>query len=220
MPDSIIDASAWIIPVLLAVMLHEVSHGWVAERFGDPTARSLGRITLNPIKHIDLFGTIILPAILIFAGSPMLFGYAKPVPVNFARLEPPRLGMCAVAIAGPAMNVLLAFLTGLLLHIDHLITPEQSPWLFMVLYRSLILNCGLAVFNMLPILPLDGGRVVYSALRGTPQRWFGKLERRGILIVFALLLLLQYTDYNLNDIIGLPVSLLMHGILFATGNGS
>jgi len=219
MLDSIIDGSAWVIPVLLAIMLHEVSHGWVAERFGDDTARVMGRITLNPLKHIDLFGTIILPAVLIFAGSPMLFGYAKPVPVNFAILQPPRLGMRMVAIAGPAMNVLLALITGILLHLQRFITPEQAPWLFLVLYRSLVLNCGLAVFNMLPILPLDGGRVVYSFLSDTPARWFGKLERRGIWVVLGILLAVQFMGYNLNDIIGVPVFALMKAVMFVTGNG-
>ena len=219
MLDSIIDGTAWVIPVILAIMLHEVSHGWVAGRFGDPTARLMGRISLNPLRHIDLFGTIIIPAILIFTGSPMLFGYAKPVPVNFVILQPPRLGMRMVALAGPAMNIFLALLTGMLLHLDQFVTPEQAPWLFTVLYRSLVLNCGLAVFNMIPILPLDGGRVVYSFLSGTLQRWFGKLERRGILIVFVILLSLQFSGYNLNDIIGVPVFSLVKTIMFITGNG-
>lgn len=218
MPDLITDISAWIIPVMLAVILHEVAHGWMAGRFGDDTARVMGRITLNPLKHIDLFGTILLPAALIFAGSPLLFGYAKPVPVNFARLQPPRFGMRMVALAGPGMNVLLALATGLLLHIDAFVTPEQAPWIFENLYRSLALNCGLAVFNMLPVMPLDGGRVVYSFLSGGPQRWFGRLERRGIWLVFAVLLLAQLAGFSLGELIGPPVNLLLQVIMVITGN--
>ena len=218
MLDSITDISAWVIPVILAIMLHEVAHGWMAERFGDNTARVLGRISLNPLKHVDLFGTIIFPAVLIALGSPMLFGYAKPVPVNFGNLQPPRMGMRVVALAGPVTNVILAIITGLLLHVDHFVTPEQAPWLFLNLYRLLVLNCGLAVFNMLPIMPLDGGRVVFSFLSGTPARWFAKLERRGIWVVFALLIGLQGLGYNLNDIIGFPVYGLLKAVMFVTGN--
>ncbi len=219
MLDSLIDAAAWVIPVMLAVILHEVAHGWMAEKYGDQTARILGRITLNPLKHIDIFGSAVIPALLIFAGSPLLFGYAKPVPVDFIRLEPPRMGMRMVAIAGPGMNIIIAFITGLLLHIEYFITPEQAPWLFLNLYRSLALNCGLAVFNMLPVLPLDGGRVLYSFLRGTPQRWFGKLEKRGILLVFAILLVAQLMGHNVVELIGKPVYWLLASILYITGNG-
>src|SRR5690349_498660 len=106
MPDWLLDVSAWVIPVVLAVTLHEAAHGWMAEKFGDDTARRMGRISFNPLKHIDRFGTVILPGLLMLAQSPFVFGYAKPVPVDFRRLTPPRLGMFMVAIAGVAMNLL------------------------------------------------------------------------------------------------------------------
>ncbi len=186
--DWLTDASAWVIPVVLAVTLHEAAHGWMAERFGDDTARLRGRVTFNPIKHIDRFGTIVFPALLLLMHSPIVFGYAKPVPVNFQALNPPRLGMRMVALAGPGMNIILAFLSALLLHIDHFVTPEQAPWVFLNLYRSMMINCVLAVFNMIPILPLDGGRVVDSLLTGEPKRLFGKLERYGVLIVMLALM--------------------------------
>ena len=214
----LLDVSAWIIPVVLAIMLHEVAHGWVAGCFGDPTARNLGRITLNPIRHVDRFGTIVIPAMLIIAHAPILLGYAKPVPVNFALLRPPRIGMAVVALAGPVTNVIMALICGLLLHIGHFVTPEQMPWLFENLYRALAINCGLATFNMLPILPLDGGRVVYAVLRGRLQYWYGKLERRGIWIVFGLLLALSMAGVNINEIIAIPVGKLLEMVLLVTGN--
>ncbi|NBO19943.1 MAG: site-2 protease family protein, partial [Proteobacteria bacterium] len=157
--EQFLDISAWVVPVLTAIILHEVAHGWVAEKLGDPTARILGRITLNPLRHIDPVGTILFPAVLIAINAPLVFGSAKAVPVNFSLLRPKRLGMALVALAGPATNVLLALLSGLLLHIDKLVTPEQAPWLFTNLYRSLMLNCVLISFNLIPLLPLDGGRV-------------------------------------------------------------
>lgn len=220
MPDWLLDASAWVIPVVLAITLHEAAHGWVAEKFGDDTARRMGRVTFNPLKHVDRFGTVVLPGLLMLAQSPFVFGYAKPVPVDFRRLQPPRLGMFMVAIAGVAMNLLLATLSALLLHIDRFMTPEQAPWLFENLYRSIMINCVLIVFNMLPILPLDGGRVVDSLLTGTPKRLFGGLERAGVVIVLAVLLVPSLFGYDgMQKIISVPSSLLMEKLLLITGNG-
>ena len=219
MPDWLIDGSAWVIPLLLAVTLHEAAHGWMAEKFGDDTARLRGRVTFNPLKHIDRFGTIILPALLLLAHSPFLFGYAKPVPVDFHRLHPRRLGMFAVALAGPGTNILLALASALLLHLDQFVTPEQAPWLFQSLYISIIMNCALATFNMIPILPLDGGRVVDALLTGWPKRSFKRLERHGILIVLLLLMLPSLFGYNLAEqIIGPPVYWLQEHIMAVTGN--
>jgi len=217
--DSILDASAWVLPVVFAIVLHEVAHGWMAERFGDNTARVMGRITLNPFKHIDRFGTIMIPAVLIASGSPLVFGYAKPVPVDFGRLQPPKAGMVLVALAGPGTNILLALLCGLLLHIDVLVTPEQAPWLFLNLYRGIMINCGLAIFNMIPLLPLDGGRVVYSFLSGKARQLFGATERYGIWLLFGLLLLPTLLGYNMDAFFGVPLFNAVKAILMVTGNG-
>jgi len=214
------DITAWALPVILAVTLHEAAHGWMAERFGDNTARLLGRVTFNPIRHIDRVGTIILPGLLMLSHAPFMFGYAKPVPVNFKQLNPPRIGMFMVAIAGVAMNLILALIAGLLLHVESFISPEQAPWLFKNLYRLVVLNCVLIVFNLLPILPLDGGRVVDSFLTGSVKRWYGKVEKFGILIVMAMLMLPAVSDLNpAATLIGTPAMWLVEQVLNITGNG-
>jgi Zn-dependent protease len=213
-------ASAWVIPVVLAITLHEVAHGWMALRFGDDTAKRLGRLTFNPLKHIDRTGTIVLPALLMLAHSPVMFGYAKPVPVDFSRLTPPRLGMFMVAIAGVCVNFLQALFAGLSLHLEAWVTPEQAPWLFLNLYRVLMINCVLIVFNLIPILPLDGGRVVDSFLTGAPKRLFVRFERYGMALILLLLLLPPFLGYNLmGDVIGGPAYWLIERVLWLTGNG-
>ncbi len=218
--EFLIDALAWVIPVVLAVTLHEAAHGWMAERFGDDTARVLGRVTFNPFAHVDKFGTVFFPAMLLLMGSPVVFGYAKPVPVNFNRLSPQRLGMILVALAGVGMNMLLAVAAGLLLHIDTLVTPEQAPWLFLNLYRLLMINCVLIVFNLLPILPLDGGRVVDALLTGRLKRLFGTLERYGIAIVLIGLLVPPFFGIDVaGTVVGQPAYWLIEQILWLTGNG-
>ncbi len=221
MIDTILDALAWVIPVVLAVTMHEAAHGWMAERFGDNTARLRGRVTFNPLKHIDRFGTIILPGLLLLAHAPFLFGYAKPVPVNFKRLEPPRKGMILVALAGPGINIALAILFGLLLHIESFITPEQAPWLFLNIYRSLMMNAVLATFNLLPILPLDGGRVVAALLGGKPRKLYDRTERLGMLAILLLLLVLPMMGLDVaHTLITKPAMWLLEQVLFITGNES
>jgi Zn-dependent protease len=183
-------ASVWILPALVAITLHEAAHGFAAYIFGDDTAKRMGRMSLNPLRHVDPFGTIVLPGLLLLMRAPFLFGYAKPVPVNFYRLSPARLGMVLVAAAGPAMNLLIAFVCALGFHALGVVPESAAGWVADNLENSIVLNLVLAVFNMLPIPPLDGGRVAVGLLP-RPLAWqLQKLERVGIFLVIGVLFLL------------------------------
>lgn len=175
-------------PFLIAIILHEVAHGYVAWKLGDPTAKSLGRITLNPFKHIDLKMSILLPGFLILVGSPVVFGGAKPVPVNPMYFKHPRQGMALVAIAGPITNFILAFISYLLIYVMPaygMIQAILASWLM----GSVIINVVLAVFNLTPIPPLDGGRILVGILPIDLARKVAKLEQYGLMILFGLLYL-------------------------------
>jgi Zn-dependent protease len=188
----LLTASVWIIPVLTAITLHEAAHGYVAERFGDDTARRLGRISINPLRHVDPFGTILLPAMLLLAGTGFLFGFAKPVPVDFRKLNNPRRDMIFVAAAGPAANLLMALIAAFLYHGLGLFSPRVGAWLFANIVNAIQLNVMLAVFNMLPIPPLDGGRVAVGLLPDALAYPLARLERMGIFIVIGVLLLVPW----------------------------
>ncbi len=177
------------VPILIAITLHEAAHGYVALMFGDDTAKRLGRVTLNPIRHIDPIGTILIPGVLLITGSPILFGYAKPVPVNFGRLRHPRIDSVYVAGAGPGMNMLLAFISALLMHFLGFFSAEVALVLKEMLTLSLFLNVTLAVFNMIPLPPLDGGRVAVGLLPDVLARPLARTEPYGIFIIFGLLLM-------------------------------
>jgi Zn-dependent protease len=189
--------SVWLIPVVVAITLHEAAHGWVAERFGDPTARMLGRVTFNPIKHVDPIGTLLLPGLLLLFNAPFLFGYAKPVPVNFGRLNHPKRDMIWVALAGPGTNIGLAIASALAIHVALLLPSTVGEWVVQNLANSVLINVVLAVFNMLPLPPLDGGRVL-TGLLPRPYAWrFAQLERYGLVILLGLLFLVPYIAQSL-----------------------
>jgi Zn-dependent protease len=184
------EVSTWIIPLIVAITFHEAAHGFVAYLFGDTTAWRQGRVSFNPLKHIDPFGTILLPALLMITHSPFLFGYAKPVPVNFRALRRPKLDSVFVAAAGPGMNLALAILSAALFHLVWLAPPEAADWIGENLNNALIINVLLAVFNLLPIPPLDGGRILVGLLPDGPSRALAALEPYGMIILLAALLIL------------------------------
>jgi Zn-dependent protease len=219
------DISVWVLPLLLAITFHEAAHAFVAHRLGDNTASQLGRVSFNPLRHIDPFGTVILPAMLLFAHSPFLFGYAKPVPVNFRKLNNPRLDMVWVALAGPATNILLALAAGLALHTLPFVPAGSAQWIFDNLKNSLVINAVLAVFNMMPIPPLDGGRVAVGLLPRPLALPLARLEPYGMMILIALLILLPLAGsqfgLNLDVISGILRTLrdyVIQAVLFLTGN--
>ena len=186
--------SLWAVPVLFAVILHEIAHGAVANWLGDPTAKERGRLTLNPLPHIDPVGTVGLPLLLLAVNAPFLFGYARPVPVNFGRLYNPKRDMILVAAAGPATNVVLAIASALVFNwIVNMEVPASGvatstlAFVAAMAQRSVIINIVLAVFNLLPILPLDGGRVLTGLLPLRQAIAFSRLEPFGMVIVLMLM---------------------------------
>lgn len=192
----------WILPVIFAITVHEVAHGWVAKKYGDNTASSLGRLTLNPIKHIDLVGTILLPGLLLLTGTGFIFGWAKPVPVDARNFKNPRKDMAIVALAGPISNLLMALAWALLARIGVLIGVEfiSLPLIYTGI-AGISINLVLALINLLPIPPLDGSRVLSGIL---PSYWawkYNQLERYGFIILLILLytkilnVLLEYPMY-------------------------
>ncbi len=180
------------IPIIIAITFHEAAHGFVAKLFGDDTAARLGRVTFNPIKHVDLFGTILIPAALILTHAGFVFGYAKPVPVNFGRLNNPKRDMIWVAAAGPGTNLILAAISAIALYAG--MTAGMAPdgfWATM-LVASLQINLVLAVLNMLPLPPLDGGRVLTGLLPARLAEPFARIEPYGFAIIIGALFLLPF----------------------------
>ena len=190
MPDNLLlDLATWLIPLVVAIVLHEISHGWVANAFGDHTARDLGRLSPNPIRHVDPIGTLVLPLMLAVAGAPV-FGWAKPVPVVAKKMRNPRLSMMLVALAGPAMNLLLGLIAvfALAAAVSAVVPGSRSgAFLLVTLEKFLIVNIFLAVFNMLPLPPFDGGHVVEGLLPRPLAARYAKLGKYGFLLLILLL---------------------------------
>ena len=219
------DLSVWVLPLIIAITFHEAAHGFVAHRLGDNTAWQLGRVSFNPIRHIDPFGTLIMPAMLLMAHSPFLFGYAKPVPVNFRALRNPRTDMVWVALAGPATNIALALVAAAGFHILDILPADAAQWTFDNLKNGLQINVILAIFNMIPIPPLDGGRVAVGLLPRALAVPLARLEPFGMLILIGVLILLPLTgsQFGLNlDVISAilrtATDYVIRTILFVTGN--
>jgi len=184
-----------VVVAIVSITSHEAAHGFVADRFGDATARERGRLTLNPLPHIDLFFTILLPLFLVLSGSGFIFGGAKPVPVNVARLRHPRRDWALVGAAGPGMNVLIALLLAALLSVStHLGLADATSSLTEILSVGIFLNALLAVFNLIPIPPLDGSRVVQYFLSGEGLDVYRRLEQFGLLIILGLLFLVPQSQ--------------------------
>jgi Zn-dependent protease len=225
--DSTLEIASFAVPAVIAITTHEAAHGFVADKLGDDTARRLGRVTFNPFRHIDPVGTILLPAILLISGARFLFGWAKPVPVNFYRLRNPRRDMVLVAAAGPGINFALALISSALLHFVPLLSASPASWVGLALVYSVQFNLMLAIFNMLPLPPLDGGRVAMGLLPNSLAIPLARLEKFGILIVLGLFLLLPYVGsklgYDLDPVgvlIGAPLQWLLDLVTWLTGHST
>jgi len=221
-PDHLVDivhqVALWSLPILAAVICHEVAHGMMALRLGDETALRAGRLTLNPLPHIDPIGTILMPGLLLLAGAP-IFGYARPVPIDYRQLRNPRRDMVLVALAGPGTNILLAIASALLFRVldaqlRGVSADTASTWavgvvlpLAQMAYYSVLINVFLAVFNMLPLPPLDGGRVLTGILPYAQARLVAAIEPFGFVILAVLLM-----THAIGPIVQAPVKMIL-GVL-------
>ena len=218
-------ASIWGIPLIIAITFHEAAHGYVARFFGDNTAWQVGRVTLNPFKHIDPVGTILLPALLFLTRSPFLFGYAKPVPVNFRALRNPRRDMVWVAAAGPGMNLALAVLAALSFHLVDYLPDTAGRWTAENLKNALVINVFLAIFNLLPVPPLDGGRVAVGLLPDGLAMPLARLEPYGLPLLIGVLFILPIlgAQFGINlsvvsQFVASATYAIIRAILVLTGN--
>ena len=212
--DTFYQIATWMVPLIIAIVFHEVAHGLVARRLGDPTAAQLGRLTLNPIRHVDPFGTIILPMLLALAHAP-IFGWAKPVPVNYQRLRNPRRDMVLVALAGPGMNLMLAVIGTAIVGVTIWASAgEVSPTALFIAQNGInfvLINIFLAIFNLIPLPPFDGGHVVQGLLPPRAAVSFGKIGRYSLMVFIFLLLILPMISPSA-DIVRRVISPIVDGL--------
>ena len=217
--NTLYQIAVWLVPLVIAIVFHEVAHGLVARRLGDPTAAQLGRLTLNPIRHVDPFGTLILPMLLALAHAP-IFGWAKPVPVNYRLLRHPRRDMVLVALAGPGMNLLLAVLGSLVLAATVWtaggIASPTALFFAQNAINFVLINIFLAIFNLIPLPPFDGGHVVQGLLPPRAAASFGKIGRFSLLVLIFLLLVLPMISPSADVVrrIVSPIANGLAGLLF------
>lgn len=223
MQNILFGISIWLLPVLFAITLHEAAHGYVAWKLGDDTAKKLGRVSFNPLRHIDLYGTVIIPAVLLVTTS-FVFGWAKPVPVDFRRLDNPRRDMVWVALAGPGINLVMAIFCAFMIDLAYLLPAPFDQWLVLNLFNAITFNLILAVFNMIPLPPLDGGRVAVGLLPDSLAYRLAGLENYGLFIIVGVLFLLPMiggqigVDLNVFPwLIGQPVAFLIDVVVGMTG---
>jgi Zn-dependent protease len=205
--------SIWALPAIIAITFHEAAHGFAARLLGDDTAWRLGRVTFNPLKHIDPVGTIFIPAVLLLLRSPFLFGYAKPVPIDFRALRNPRRDMVLVAAAGPGINIAIAVVAALSFHLVGYLPDVAGQWAAENLRNALIINVVLAVFNLLPLPPLDGGRIAVGLLPDGLALPLARLEPYGMMILIGVLFILPMIGAQ----IGLDLSIVSYVIAVVTG---